>query len=129
MHALVLLSALLPILLPYTWMNAIHESLGLGVLPKAPIVEYLTRSLSLVYALHGAVCLALAMDVIKYLSLIRLVAVFHMGFGAIVLGIDLISKMPWYWTIGEGPMIIAFAIFVYSFSASLQKHEAAQDSA
>ena len=45
------LGAIPAIFLPYSWMNAIHDFMGLGDLPNAPIVSYLARSLSLFYAL------------------------------------------------------------------------------
>lgn len=115
LNALVLILALIPMLFPFSVMNTIHQWFGLGELPQAPITEYLTRSLSLVYALHGAVCLALAMDVKRYLPLIQLVAMFHFGFGLLILAIDLYAGLPWFWTIGEGPMITLFATFVYIF--------------
>lgn len=114
-HAVVLLLALVPMLIPFEWMNVIHQSLGMGDLPRGPIVEYLTRSLSLVYALHGAVCLLLTLDIPKYLPLIRQIAVVHFLFGVVITGIDLYSTMPIFWTIGEGPMIAFFAVFVFVF--------------
>lgn len=116
-HALVLLLALVPIFFPFEWMDKIHGWLGLGELPEARITQYLTRSLSLVYALHGAVCLALTMNMKKYLPFIQLVAGFHFVFGGLSLAIDLNAGMPWFWTIGEGPMIMLFAIFIYFYSA------------
>lgn len=65
--AAVLLLALFAVFLPFEWMDAIHRGLGLGDLPKAPIVGYLTRSLSLLYALFGCLCLAVSFDVDRYL--------------------------------------------------------------
>ena len=115
-HAVMLLSAIVPIFFPYSVMNAIHEMLGLGELPYTPITEYLTRSLSLVYALHGAVCLVITFDMMKYLPLMRTIAGFHFLFGLFSTGIDLYSKLPTYWIIGEGPMISIFAVFVYFFT-------------
>lgn len=112
-HALMLLLAIAPIFFPYSLMNSIHEMLGLGELPFTPITEYLTRSLSLVYALHGAVCLVITFDMNKYLPLMKTIAGFHFLFGLFSTGIDLHSKLPSYWVVGEGPMISIFAIFVY----------------
>ena len=37
-------------------MNAIHAEMGLGQLPDAPIIDYLTRSLSLLYASLAPLC-------------------------------------------------------------------------
>ena len=44
------LFAIPAIFLPYSWMNAIHDYMGLGELPDTPIVSYLARSLSAFYA-------------------------------------------------------------------------------
>ena len=44
------------IVIPVAWMDAVNDRvLGLGPLPNSPITEYLTRTLSAMYALHGAV--------------------------------------------------------------------------
>ncbi len=37
----VMLTALGAVVMPYSWMNAIHQQLGLGELPHVPIVGYL----------------------------------------------------------------------------------------
>lgn len=41
------------VVVPYAWMNAIHQWLGLATLPDAPVVGYLARSTSAFYALFG----------------------------------------------------------------------------
>lgn len=128
LHAAVLILAVVPIFFPYSWMNLIHQWLGLGELPQAPIVEYLTRSLSLVYALHGIICLILTLDIQRYLPLIRMISVVHCGFGAIILGIDLHAQMPSYWTWTEGPPIIGFAIWIYCWSSSLLQQPTGESS-
>ena len=126
LHAVVLLAALIPIFFPWSLMNTVHQWLGLGDLPKSVMTDYLTRSLSLVYALHGAVCLVLTFDLAKYLPLIRTIAVFHFGFGLFMLGIDLQAGLPWYWTISEGPMISIFAVFIFVFAGRCLKDESLQ---
>src|SRR5215470_14742014 len=42
--------ALLATLLPTQWMAAAHAWLGLGPFPRAPLTEYLTRSIAGLYA-------------------------------------------------------------------------------
>ncbi len=68
------LCAIPAILLPYSWMNVIHDYMGLGELPDAPIVSYLARSLSLFYALFGAITVFVSFDVRRYWSFITLLA-------------------------------------------------------
>ena len=93
---------------PLWGMNAIHERwLGLGPLPAGPIVEYLARTLSALYAMHGAVLVALSMNVDRYRPLIRLVGRLHVIGGAVFLAIDIAAGMPWWWTLNEGPPIAA----------------------
>lgn len=99
-------SAIVAVFLPTETMASIHRDLGLGELPAAPITEYLTRSLSAMYALHGLVLLALSMEVRRHL---RVVA--WMGRGTAVLGvlifiIDLRAPMPAWWAVGEGVWVI-----------------------
>jgi hypothetical protein len=93
---------------PVPWMDHVHRRLlGLGPLPDGPIVEYMARSLSALYAVHGAVVFALSFDLPRYRPLIRLVGVLHLLLGAAVLGIDLSAGMPTPWVLGEGPGIAA----------------------
>ncbi|MGO8746577.1 MAG: hypothetical protein ACLQNE_11360 [Thermoguttaceae bacterium] len=55
LDAILLLMAMIPSMMPFEWMKEIHRCLGLGELPDGPIMGYLTRSLSVMYAMHGAV--------------------------------------------------------------------------
>lgn len=58
------LFALVAVFMPLSWIVATHGWLGLGEMPTAPIAEYLARSLSLFYALFGALCLVMAADLV-----------------------------------------------------------------
>ena len=101
--------AVLPILMPTEWMVYLHTQLLLGDLPIAPIVEYLTRSVSAVYAMHGVLLLFISFDLAKYRSLLGFLILVHWLHGTLMLGIDLWAGMPWWWSAGEGPPIMAFA--------------------
>ena len=101
--------AVLPILMPTEWMIYLHTQLQLGDLPIAPIVEYLTRSVSAVYAMHGVLLLFISFDLAKYRSLLGFLILVHGLHGTLMLGIDLWAGMPWWWSAGEGPPIMAFA--------------------
>ena len=48
-----MLTALFAVVMPTDWMAATHAWLGLGTFPEAPITEYMARSLSMMYGLHG----------------------------------------------------------------------------
>ena len=56
----VTIAAFPAMLLPTDWMDATHRWLGLGELPRAPVVEYLTRSIAALYGFHGVLLLVVA---------------------------------------------------------------------
>ena len=49
----VALLAVVAVVMPYSWMDAVHQRLGMGKLPPEPIVGYLARSTSAFYAMLG----------------------------------------------------------------------------
>lgn len=101
-----MLAAFGAMLLPESVMAAIHERLGLGIFPASPLVDYLTRSISGLYGIHGCLYLLVASDVVRYRPLIALFATVNVVFGAVMIAIDLHAGMPWFWTLAEGPSIV-----------------------
>ena len=93
--------------MPFSWMQEIHRHLGLGELPAGPIMGYLTRSLCLLYAIHGALVGFLSLDVRRYRPIVKCIAVLNMAFGIGMTVLDVMVGMPWPWTICEGPLILA----------------------
>ena len=77
------LFALVPVVMPMSWMAATHRWLGLGEMPTGPIVEYLARSVSAFYAFFGALCLLLATDLERYCPIVRFLGVAFALMGAI----------------------------------------------
>lgn len=106
------LFALPAVFLPYDWMNAIHGAVGLGMLPEAPIVDYLAHSLSAFYFLLGVVTLYISRDIRCYRDLVTLWAVLGGASGILLIGIDVAAGMPASWTLSEGPPAIATALLV-----------------
>ncbi|MHB0959370.1 MAG: hypothetical protein ACYC6N_07085 [Pirellulaceae bacterium] len=106
------LLAIPAIFFPYSWMNAIHERLGLATLPDTPIVSYLARSLSLFYAVMGTITLFITSDIRRYRSLVTLVGLLYIVLGLTQLGIDVYSGMPILWTLAEGPFGVAIGAMV-----------------
>ena len=104
--AILELLAIPTVMLPLSWMAVVHEYLGLGQLPDAPIVSYLARSVSVFYSFHGAIVLFMSRDVRRYWPLIRLWAVMMILMGIFLLTIDVALKMPIFWIISEGPFAI-----------------------
>ena len=102
-------SAIFAVFLPTDWMDAVHRSIGLGPLPRAPLTDYLTRTISVLYAMHGAVLLVAASDVRRYAVLIEVLGWATLAFGALTVGIDLHAGLPRWWLLAEGPWVMAAA--------------------
>ena len=108
----VMLLAFPAALLPVEWMAANHRWLGLGEFPESALVDYLTRSISLLYGIHGGLLLLVSGRPRQYRSVIAYLAVMDMVFGVSVLAIDLHAGMPLLWTLGEGPPMFAIGLVV-----------------
>lgn len=106
LSGIILLSALVPAVMPHSWMDGIHRQMDLGQLPDMPIVGYLTRSLSAMYAMHGAIVFFVSLDVRRYLPLIKFLFVLAFLFGLGMVVLDRAVDMPTAWACGEGPSII-----------------------
>ena len=114
--------ALLAVVMPYEWMNAIHVWLGMGVLPQEPIVGYLARTLSAFYALYGALLWYLSFYTITYRPVIRALGFLTTGFGVILLGVDWSEGLPWFWKWFEGPFAIAYGILILILTKAPEAH-------
>lgn len=100
------------IFLPTEWMAASHRRLGLGEFPASSLVEYLTRSVSALYAIHGGLYLVIASNLRRYAGVLTYVACANVVFGVLMVGIDLKARLPWYWTLAEGPPVAAFGVLL-----------------
>ena len=101
------------ILVPMSWMAEVHASLlGLGPMPQAPIVEYMARTLSLLYAVHGAVVFRVSFDLVRFRPFVGFLGALHIAVGLCIIGIDLAAGLPWWWVLGEGPGIAVGGVLV-----------------
>jgi hypothetical protein len=98
--------AILAVFMPLDWMNDTHRYLGMGEAPKGPIFEYLARTVSFLYFVHGTLCLLLSTDVRRFGPIITYVAVIELIFAGLVFWIDAKAKMPPAWTLTEAPAIV-----------------------
>jgi len=112
LDAILLLAALIPSMMPFAWMKEIHRFLGLGELAGGPLIGYLTRSLSLLYAMHGAVVLFVSLDVRRFLPVVKFMAVLTIAFGLWMTGLDVAVGMPLFWIVSEGPLIFLLGCVV-----------------
>jgi hypothetical protein len=102
-----LMTALAAVVMPTDWMAAIHRALELGDFEANLLTQYLARSISLLYAVHGAVLWLAARDVAGNRPLVGGLIILGFVFGAGMLAIDLAVGMPWTWTALEGPPVLA----------------------
>ena len=107
-----LMLAFLAVLLPVDWMAATHPRLGLGEFPRAPIMDYLTRSIAALYGFHGVFVWIVSFDPVRYRVFVWFAAVMNIIFGAMMLAIDLHAGMPAVWTAIEGPSIMAMGVAI-----------------
>ncbi|NQU23545.1 MAG: hypothetical protein HQ567_19870 [Candidatus Nealsonbacteria bacterium] len=109
---LLALTAIFPAVMPFRWMVTIHAWLDLGELPDVPITHYLTRSLSMMYAVHGALVVYVSTDVRRFMPVIRFLVVVSILFGIGMLVLDCMVGLPLAWIIGEGPFIVALGVLL-----------------
>ena len=113
--------ALPVLLLPQEAMSQIHTSLGLGIFPREPIMNYLTRSLAMFYAICGLGTFVISLDVNRYRPLIKLWAALAVLKGLIMLGIDLHAEMPWWWTLPEASSSIFVGLIVFALAQRVEE--------
>ena len=113
----VCLVALIAVFMPYHWMDATHRWLGLGALPAAPVVGYLARTVSLIYALLGGLLWLCSFDLPRHRLVVRYLGAAFILFGVLALGIDFVEGLPLFWKLVEGPIVIIFGILILVFSA------------
>jgi len=123
LDAVILLTALVPAVMPFAWMQEIHRTLGMGELVAGPLIGYLTRSLSLLYGLLGAIEMFASGDVRRYQPVIRFIALLGMVFGLWMAGLDIAVGMPIYWICSEGPIVFLIATLMFCLSGSCADHD------
>lgn len=104
--------AVVPLVMPFSWMQAINDRLGLEPLAETRLAHYLTRSLSAVYAHLGVLVLYLARDVRRHRDLLIFVGWLTGILGVVLTAVDFAIGMPSSWSWGEGPptVVCAWAI-------------------
>ncbi len=123
------LLATVAVFMPLAWMDACHAWLGLGPLPQGPIVEYLARSTSALYAMMGGLVWLAAGDPRRYERVIAYLAAIVAVLGVVIGVVDLRLGMPLLWTLGEGPgtvlMGLVLRILLARARASWRREDAA----
>ena len=109
----VLVLAFLAMLLPFDWMAATHAWLGMGELPRAPVVDYLARSVAALYGFHGILLFIVATDPEKYRTIVRYLVFMNIALGLMLLVIDVHAGLPLFWTLAEGPWLIGVGLLLW----------------
>ncbi|MFO0879624.1 MAG: hypothetical protein U0840_19945 [Gemmataceae bacterium] len=95
-------------LLPSSWMDAVHQVMGLGPLPRGPIIEYLTRTLSMMYAAWAPLLWLMSRDVRRYLPVIRLISWLTVAGAVLFPLVDHLAGMPLPWLLIEGGVLLGY---------------------
>ena len=118
---LMLITAFIAVFLPYETMARIHHLMGLGKLPQIPILDYLARSVSFFYGMHGVIILYISFNLMRYLQFLKLFCYLGFAFGIAIFFIDITAPMPTYWSFGEGPFIMSLNMVVYVLVMRLER--------
>jgi hypothetical protein len=105
------LLAAVPFLMPTSWIHFGHELCGFGRFPTGPVPEYLARSTSLLWAVHGALLVYLSRDVRKEVAVIRFIAVVTIVAGVLLCGLAWQVGLPGWWVLMEGPVFAATGLW------------------
>jgi hypothetical protein len=111
------------VLMPYSWMNAIHHGLGMGELASEPVVGYLARSTSAFYALLGGLFWLVSWDLRRHRPVIRYLGLAVILIGFALLGVDLAEGMPWWWSLAEGSFNMVFGVVILWLGRSIRERD------
>ncbi len=103
-------SALFTAVMPTGWMAAANDALGLEPYQSSPLMEYLTRSLSAVYALLGALTLYASREVERYLDLISFMGRLVCVLGVFLTAVAFWAGLPPAWAWVEGPLTVVLGL-------------------
>jgi hypothetical protein len=115
------LCALPAVFLPTSLMESFHAQLDIGAFPDAPLVQYLARSVSGLYAAFGSLTLVLAYDVRRFAPLVTWWGVTAIVFGLLLFWIDYTANMPPHWTYGECPYLVLTGLAVLALQAATRR--------
>ena len=120
---IMLITAFVGVILPYNTMARIHQQIGLGEFPSLPILNYLARSVSFFYFIHGVIVLYISFNLTRYLEFLKLLCYLGFAFGIALFIIDFQSPMPPSWSWGEGSIIISLNLLVYILLIRLERKQ------
>jgi hypothetical protein len=123
-NGLFLASAAVALFMPVSWMAWVHERVGLGEFPSAPIAEYLARLTSALYTVLGILLLLLARDIGRHLLIITYLAIAIPAISVSVSLMCLHLHMPLGWVISDPIASGLFCIVILMLRRQIRKQEA-----
>jgi hypothetical protein len=106
------LTALVFVAAPYSWMDGIHQWLGLGKLPGEPVVGYLARSTSAFYALQGGLAWVVSFDLRRFRPVLVYLGAASVVFGLALGVVDRAVGLPRWWWLWEGLGDACLGLFI-----------------
>jgi len=119
------LFALVFVVAPCSWLDSIHSFLGMGQLPDKPVVGYLARSTSALYAILGGLFWTVSFDLERHRLVLRYLGAAITLFGAALLVIDWSEGLPFLWKVWEGPFLMALGLAIFFLSRKIKTSESA----
>lgn len=118
------LLALVFVVVPHAAMSRIHAAIGLGELPAIPVIAYLTRSTSALYALVGGLLWTVSLDLPRHRRIVGYLGPAFASFGVVLLAVDWAAELPRFWALWEGPFLIAYGTAVTLLHRRARRREA-----
>lgn len=116
--------AFFAMVMPTSWMTESNARLGLEAFPEQPLTDYLTRSLSAMYGFHGLLMWVVSFDPVRLRPVALFLGAKNVLFGSAMLAIDLNAGLPPWWTLLEGPPIVAVGCIVLFLARGLPRRDA-----
>lgn len=112
------LFALIFVAAPHRWMDSIHNAMGLGPFPNTPVVNYLARSTSALYAMLGGLFWVVSFDIAGHRRVLNYLGVAMVAFGVALFLIDWVEGLPRFWALWEGPFVTVLGLSIRFLSRS-----------
>ena len=115
--------AFVAVIMPCTWMAIAHRWLGLGEFPDFFLLDYMIRSVSLLYGLHGGLLWLASMDVRRFRPLIIYLAASYLLAAFVFTAVDVADGMPWWWTRSEVGSVLCFSAVLFWLLGPFDRRE------
>ena len=112
--------AFISVVMPRSWMEVSHSWLGLGEMPRGPLIMFMIRQASYAYGMHGVSLWLMATDVRRYQPLIVFNAISFLGAAVVFAVIDYTAGMPFWWTIVDAVGCASFGVAVLILNRSMR---------